>query len=71
MSPALLREAGEALHGLAWMTPLAKDLGVTDRTVRRWAAGDFQIPAGVWPELRELLKARSLVLASVRRRLPR
>lgn len=72
MTPALLREAGEALYGASsWRTEMARALNVSERTVRRWAAGDFQIPAGVWPELRELLKARSLVLANVRRRLPR
>jgi hypothetical protein len=39
--------------------------------VRRWDAGSNEIPAGVWAEIRALLKARGLALASVRRKLPR
>jgi hypothetical protein len=68
---ALLREAGEALYGPRWQSDLARDLKVSDRTVRRWDAGANDIPAGVWLELRALLKARGLALASVRRKLPR
>lgn len=71
MSPALLHEAGEALHGPLWRVPLARDLGVAERTVRRWAAGEWPVPAAVWGEVRELLKARSLALAAVRRKMPR
>ncbi|HQS15002.1 hypothetical protein [Reyranella sp.] len=68
---ATLRAAGEALYGPRWQSDLARDLKVSDRTVRRWDAGQNEIPAGVWPELRTLLKARGLALASVRRKLPR
>jgi len=68
---ALLREAGEALYGPRWQSDLARDLKVSDRTVRRWDAGSNEIPPGVWPELRALLRARGLALASVRRKLPR
>ncbi len=35
----LLRLAGEALFGRQWQTPLARELGVTDRTIRNWAGG--------------------------------
>lgn len=68
---ALLRAAGEALYGTRWQSDLARDLKVSDRTVRRWDAGSNEIPSGVWPELRALLRARGLALASVRRKLPR
>ena len=68
---ALLRAAGEALYGPRWQSDLARDLKVSDRTVRRWDAGQNDVPAGVWDELRALLKARGLALASVRRKLPR
>lgn len=67
----LLREAGEALYGPRWQSDLARDLRVSDRTVRRWDAGQNEIPAGVWADLRALLKARGLALASVRRKLPK
>lgn len=71
MAPALLREAGKALYGPRWQSDLARDLWVVDRTIRRWDAGDSPIPAGVWPEIRALLKSRGLALATIRRKLPR
>ncbi len=71
MTPALLREAGEALYGARWQSELARALGVSDRTVRRWAAGSFAVPAGVWETIRDLLRERGAALASVRRRLKR
>lgn len=69
MTIDLLREAGEALYGPLWQSELARALEVSDRTVRRWAAGDASIPAGVWPEIRDLAQSRSLLLADIRRRL--
>jgi DNA-binding transcriptional regulator YdaS (Cro superfamily) len=71
MTPTLLRTAGEALYGSLWQSEMARALGVADRTVRRWAAGQFQIPAGVWPQVRELLAERGAVLARIRRQLPK
>ena len=71
MTPALLQEAGNALYGARWQSDLARDLGVSDRTVRRWSAGDFRIPAPVWVELREMLRGRRMLLASVTKKLPR
>lgn len=71
MNSALLREAGQALYGPRWQSDLARDLKVSDRTVRRWDAGSHDMPAAIWSELRELLKARGLALATVRRKLPR
>lgn len=68
---ALLREAGAALYGPRWQSDIARDLGVSDRTVRRWDAGQNDVPEGVWDELRALLKARGLALAAVRRKLPK
>jgi len=68
---ALLREAGEALYGPRWQSDIARDLGVSDRTVRRWDAGQNAIPPGVWANIRALLKERGRALASMRRKLPR
>lgn len=69
MTPELLRAAGHALHGEFWRVPLAADLGVSHRTVRRWAEGEFRIPAGVPGELRALLSARGVVLRELAERL--
>lgn len=49
-----LHSVGLALHGPEWQTPLSRDLGVSDRTVRRWASGENDIPPGVWAELGQL-----------------
>ena len=59
MTPALLRTAGALLHGReVWKKPLARDLGVNERTIHRWARGQFMIPAGIGPELVKLLQGR-------------
>ncbi len=71
MNPTLLRDAGEALYGPLWQSALARDLGVTDRTVRRWAAADYPIPHGIWYELKQILKQRRFAIAAVMKRFPR
>lgn len=71
MNGDLLREVGKALYGPRWQSDLSRDLNVSDRTVRRWDAGQNEIPAGIWAELRALLETRGQALVDVRRRLPR
>lgn len=64
MTPlAYLRAAGECLHGPRWQTALAEDLGVSLRTVQRWAAGSNALPADVPGRLRALLEARGVRIA--------
>ena len=64
MTPlAYLRAAGEALYGARWQTALAEDLGVSLRTVQRWAAGSHALPADVPERLRALLEARGVRIA--------
>lgn len=69
-SNTLLCEVGEALYGPRWQSDLARDLGITDRTMRRWAAGASEIPAGVQDDLRRLIEARQSLLSNVSRKLP-
>lgn len=57
-----LREAGEALYGNQWQMALSLDLQVSDRTMRRWANGEFGIPDGIWPELAKLCRSRGRAL---------
>jgi len=64
-----LRAVGEALYGPNWQTPLSEALGVSDRTVRRWAAGDFAIPEGIWADIAALCKKRGADLAKWEKRL--
>lgn len=44
MTPADLRSAGEFLFGTRWRTALARDIGTTYRTVKRWEMGERKIP---------------------------
>lgn len=69
MTPDLLRQAGEALFGPHWQSALGRELGVADRTVRRWVAGDAAMPAGVRDDLIRLLQARGAELVDVTNRL--
>lgn len=60
----ILRIAGEALYGRQWQTPLSRDLGVTDRTVRNWAGG-VNRPIDLATRVLPLLRARAEHLAQV------
>jgi hypothetical protein len=53
-----LRHAGEALFGPLWQSELARELGIALRTLQRWAAGSYPIPAGIWLEIAALARAR-------------
>ena len=61
MTPAELRTIGERLYGDGWQSKLAKSLVRDDethvnvRTVRRWAAGQVDVP----PAVAELLRLRA------------
>lgn len=70
MTPDLLHEAGAALYGPRWRADLADALSVSERTVRRWAAGEWPVPSGARRDIRALLAERGKTLASVRRRIP-
>ena len=65
----LLIEAGEALYGREWKTALATDLGVSERTIRRWAAGSHDVPAGLRADLLRLTIERAAVLDDLAERL--
>jgi hypothetical protein len=59
---ALLENVGRALFGDRWQTYLGLTLEVSDRTVRRWAAGDAPVPEEVWPALVAVIRQRRLIL---------
>ena len=65
----LLVESGEALYGPLWQSALARDLGVSDRTVRRWVAGTSNVPAGLYTDLLRLTQERAEVLHALAGRL--
>ncbi len=65
----LLRETGEALYGPRWQSDLARGLGVSDRTMRRWAADADDLPPGVIADLARLCDERLRTLSGLRTRL--
>jgi len=58
----LLCAVGAALYGRDWQSPLARDLEVSDRTVRRWVAGTHPPPPGIATDLLRLAVERAQVL---------
>lgn len=60
-----LRLVGEALYGSRWQSDLARALGVGDRRVREWVAGDRRIPPGVWADIASLLRDRRGMIDSL------
>jgi transcriptional regulator GlxA family with amidase domain len=65
----LLVEAGEALYGPHWQSELARDLAVSDRTMRRWVADTSAVPAGLYVDLLRLTQERAALLDSLGQRL--
>ena len=63
MTPTQLRQLGEALYGPRWQSDLARDLGVSDRTVRRWVGGQPS-PHGAVDDLYRLVGIRTLTLGA-------
>jgi hypothetical protein len=58
----LLRQIGEVLYGASWQTAFSERLNVSDRSMRRWASGEDEIPPGVWREIHHLADSQRLTL---------
>jgi hypothetical protein len=71
MSSRLLKRCGEALYGPRWQSEIARDLDVSDRTVRRWVAGSDDVPDGVYLDLQRLLTERAAEIDELLETLPR
>jgi hypothetical protein len=71
ISSNLLKRTGEALYGPRWQSDLARDLNVTDRTVRRWVEGTSNVPDRVYVDLLRLCEGRLLELDRLIKALPR
>lgn len=69
MNPDLFARIGAALYGQRWQSELARELGVSDRTVRRWVSGAFPIPPNVSVELHLILTRRSAACHELAREL--
>lgn len=69
MTLAELEMTGAALYGPRWQTDLARALGVADRSMRRWVAGQNRVPDGLRPVLAKLVAERISELTDVHARL--
>jgi hypothetical protein len=67
MSAALLATVGVTLYGEGehWIGRLAEDLGVNERTMRRWLASASTIPARVWDDLVNIAIGRAREIADL------
>ena len=54
----LLQSVGEELYGQEWTTNLARELHVSDRSMRRWANGTDPIQWGVFHDLARIVERR-------------
>jgi hypothetical protein len=61
MTPARLTTIEETIYG----GRLARDLDVSERTVRRWCAGTSAIPDGIKNDLAQICRARAKMLAKL------
>lgn len=61
----LLRDAGEALYGPQWQSQLARDLGMSDRHMRRLAAGAADLSPGMAADIWRLCEERAALLDDV------
>ena len=67
MTTPLLIEIGTALYGEgnSWESRLAEDLGVNERTMRRWLSGESAVPAGAWTDLANIALGRARQIADL------
>lgn len=57
-TPDELQRLGRVVWGNQWQTPLARELGISDRTVRRWRAGTRTPSEADWLKIQEWFVAR-------------
>jgi predicted transcriptional regulator len=67
----LLRAAGKALYGERWQSPLARELGVSARTVRNWCANKHQCPTDIAEQLLPCVRTRGELIDEVVEKLER
>lgn len=65
LTPDDLRKAGETMFGVDWQTPLARALGVAQRSMQRWASDSnrFQMPP-LRAEIAHIARARAAALVA-------
>jgi hypothetical protein len=58
----LLRQIGEVLFGASWHAELSNQISVSDRSMRRWASGEDEIPSGVWRDIHYYAQSQWLTI---------
>jgi hypothetical protein len=58
MDAKLIVELGQALWGPAWKGPMAEAVRHQKSAVTDWASGRVPVPAGVWSELKIIIRQR-------------
>ena len=61
----LLKQTGVALYGPQWQSALSRDLGISDRHMRRLVAGEAELKAGMTMDLLRIALKRSAELEEV------
>lgn len=69
MTPKILHAVGTALFGPRWQSDLARAVDVSERTMRRWAAGDVEMPEGLRTDILVLIYRRLAELQNIADRL--
>jgi len=69
MDSAFIQAVGIVLYGPNFRSAMARELGVTDRTVRRWLAGEFEMSNDHASVLLTLLESRSNLIKVLQSRL--
>ena len=67
----MLRQVGEALFGARWQSDLSREIGISDRTMRRWIADPHEIPEGVWSDISDLMLQHIVALDKLRNEMSR
>lgn len=63
----MLETIGKRLYGKSWQSPMARDLGISRRSVERWRFGMFKVSGERWLELIDLIRKKRAALAALER----
>ena len=58
MDAKLIAEVGQTLWGPAWKGPMAEAVRHQKNAVADWASDRVPVPAGVWSELKKIIRQR-------------
>lgn len=62
ISPETLARVGEALYGSQWQSALARDLDMSERSVRYMLSGERPVHAGIVIDLLQIVEDREIDL---------